>query len=141
VEVYDLGTATFDSTNQARLGDISTRGQVGSGDSVMIGGFIVQSVPSRILARALGPSLSAFGVAGALQDTTLALKDSNGTTLISNDDWQQGQPVEIQQAGLAPTDPREAALISTLAPGQYTTIVSGHNNTTGVALVEVYALQ
>ena len=141
VEVYDLGTATFDSTSQSRLGDISTRGQVGSGDSVMIGGFIVQSVPSRILARALGPSLSAFGVAGALQDTALALKDSNGTTLISNDDWQQGQPVEIQNAGLAPTDPREAALISTLAPGQYTTIVSGHNNTTGVALVEVYALQ
>jgi Putative Ig domain len=141
VEVYDLGTATFDSTNQARLGNIATRGQVGSGDNVMIGGFIVQSVASRILARALGPSLSALGVAGALQDTALALKDSNGTTLISNDDWQQGQPVEIQNAGLAPSDPREAALISTLAPGQYTTIVSGHNNTTGVALVEVYALQ
>ena len=140
VEVYDLGTATLDVTNVARLANIATRGVVGSGDSVMIGGFIIQTVNSRIVARAIGPSLSAFGVGGALQDPALELKNSNGTTLISNNDWQQGQPIEIQKAGLAPTDPRESALISTLTPGQYTTIVSGNNNTTGVALVEVYAL-
>jgi hypothetical protein len=141
VEVYDLGTATFDTTNLARLANIATRGLVGSGDSVMIGGFIVQTIPTRVVVRAIGPSLSPLGVAGALQDPTLALKDSNGATLISNNDWQQGQPIEIQNAGLAPSDPRESALISTLTPGQYTAIVSGNNNATGVALVEVYALQ
>lgn len=140
VEVYDLGTATFDSTNLSRLGNIATRGQVGSGDNVMIGGFIVQTVATKIVARAIGPSLSALGVPGALQDTLLTLKDSNGVTLISNNDWQTGQPTEITNAGLAPSDPREAALFSNLVPGQYTTIVSGNNNTTGVALVEVYAL-
>jgi hypothetical protein len=58
------------------------------------------------------------------EDQTLELKNANGTALISNNDWQQGQPVEIQNVGLAPTDPRESALISTLAMGNYTAIVS-----------------
>ena len=141
VEVYDLGTASLDASGTARLADISTRGFVDTGDNVMIGGFQIRRQTTRVVVRAIGPSLSAFGISGALQDPTLALKDANGATLISNDDWQQGQPAEIQQAGLAPTDTRESALIATLAPGDYTAIVSGKNNTTGVALVEVYALQ
>ena len=140
VEVYDLGTALLGNSGTAKLGDISTRGFVDTGDNVMIGGFIIQRVATRVVVRAIGPSLSAFGISGALQDPTLALKDANGATLISNDDWQQGQPAEIQQAGLAPTDTRESALVATLATGDYTAIVSGRNNTTGVALVEVYAL-
>ena len=141
VEVYDLGTASLDTSGIAKLANIATRGFVSTGDNVMIGGFIIGGVPTRVVVRAIGPSLTGFGISGALQDPTLALKDSNGTTLISNNDWQQGQPVEIQQAGLAPTDPHESALLATLPLGQYTAIVSGNNNTTGVALVEVYALQ
>ena len=145
VEVYDLGTASLDTSGNARLANIATRGFVDTGDNVMIGGFIIQRVATRVVVRAIGPSLSAFGITGALQDPTLELKDANGATLISNDDWQQGRPPEeiqeIQQVGLAPTDTRESALVTTLPPGQYTAIVSGKDNTTGVALVEVYALQ
>ena len=148
VDVYDLGTGILlGNAGSAQLGDISTRGFVDTGDNVMIGGFIIQSVATRVVVRAIGPSLSAFGIAGPLQDPTLELKNANGVTLISNDDWQQGRPPEeiqeIQKLGLAPSDPRESALITTpaLAPGQYTAIVSGKGATTGVALVEVYALQ
>ena len=96
--------------------------------------------------NAIGPSLSAFGISGALPDPTLELKDANGTTLISNDNWQEGRPPEeiqeIRDRGLAPSDPRESALITTLPyPHDYTAIVRGKDNTTGVAVVEVYALQ
>jgi hypothetical protein len=147
VEVYDLGTASLNASGNDRLANISTRGFVDIGDNVMIGGFQIRVQATRVVVRAIGPSLSAFGVPGALQDPTLELKDSNGMTLISNDDWQVGRPPaeiqEIQQLGLAPSDPRESALITTpaLAPGDYTAIVRGKNSTTGVALVEVYALQ
>jgi hypothetical protein len=140
-EVYDLGTARLADTSNSRLANIATRGTVLGGDSVMIGGFIIRRVDTRVLIRAIGPSLSNFGISGALPDPTVALKNANGVTLIGNDDWQQGQPVEIQQTGLAPTDPRESALITTLPEGPYTAIVSGKGGATGVALVEVYALQ
>ena len=141
VEAYDLGTASLDNSSNSKLANIATRGPVLGGDNVMIGGFIVSRQDSKVVVRATGPSLSAFGIAGTLQDPTLALKDANGLTLIENDDWQQGQPADIEQVGLAPTDPRESALIATLAPGQYTAIVSGKDDTTGVALVEVYGVQ
>ena len=140
-EVYDLGTARLSDTSDSRLANIATRGTVGSGDNVMIGGFIIRRVVTRVVVRAIGPSLTAFGITGALLDPTLALKNANGVTLIANDDWQQGQPAEIQKAGLAPTDTRESALITTLPPGQYTAIVSGKGGATGVAVVEGYALQ
>jgi hypothetical protein len=142
VEVYDLGTAILGNSGNAKLANISTRGFVDTGNNVMIGGFINQRVATRVVVRAIGPSLSAVGITGALQDPTLTLKDANGATLIYNDNWQDdpAQAAEIQQAGLAPTDPRESALVATLPPGGYTAIVSGKNNTTGVALVEVYAL-
>jgi hypothetical protein len=142
VEVYDLGTARLTDTSNSRLANISTRGTVLGGDSVMIGGFIIRRADTRVVIRAIGPSLSAFGVSGALQDPTLELKDENGATLIGNDDWESDptQAVEIQQRLLAPTNPRESALVKTLQPGRYTAIVTGKGGATGVALVEGYAL-
>jgi pectin methylesterase-like acyl-CoA thioesterase len=138
VEVYD-GDPAADS----QLANISTRGFVGTNDNVMIGGFIIGGngqANGRVVIRAIGPSLSAFGITGALQDPLLELKNANGSTLISNDDWQQSQENDINQTGLAPTDIRESALVTTLPDGNYTAIVRGKNNTTGVAVVEVYCI-
>lgn len=139
VEVYDLNLGS-----NSKLGNISTRGFVGTGSDVMIGGLIIGPAGAsnvRVVVRAIGPSLSAVGVTGALQDPTVELKNANGTTLSSNNDWQQGQPAELQQLGLAPTDTRESALVATLTSGNYTAIVRGNGNSTGVALVEVYHVQ
>jgi hypothetical protein len=139
VEAYDLN-----QTANSKLANIATRGFVEAGDNVMIGGLILGPAAgptARLVVRAIGPSLLAFGIAGALLDPTVELKDVNGTTLSSNDDWQQGQPAELQQLGLAPGDSRESALVTTLAPGAYTAIVRGAGNTAGVALVEVYHVQ
>ncbi len=136
VEVYDL-----DQAAKSKLANIATRGFVDTNDNVMIGGFIIGGnggAKSRVVVRAIGPSLSGFGISGALQDPTLELKDANGSTLISNDDWEQTQEAEITQTGLAPTDIRESALVISLSDGNYTAIVRGKNNTTGVAVVEVY---
>lgn len=136
IEVYD-GDPAADS----QLANISTRGFVGTDDNVMIGGFIIGGNGNgngRVVIRALGPSLSAFGITGALQDPLLELKDANGSTLISNDNWQDSQENDINQTGLAPTDIRESALVTTLSSGNYTAIVRGKDNTTGLAAVEVY---
>jgi len=141
VEVYDLGTASLDISSESKLANISTRGKVQTGDDVLIGGFIVAgSTPSNILVRAIGPELTAQGVTGALQDTTLELHDGNGTLLMSNDDWESTQKQEIIDTTVPPTDPRESAIVAPLNPGDYTAIVRGKNNTTGVALVEAYVL-
>jgi hypothetical protein len=140
VEVYDLGTASLDSTSKAQLAQISSRGNVLAGDNVMIGGFFVSGVTTKILLRAIGPSLTGFGVANALQDTTLELHDGSGTTIGSNDDWRSTQEQAIKDTTIPPTDNRESAIVQNLVPGAYTAIVRGKNNTTGVALVEVYAL-
>ena len=139
VEAYDLNQAA-----NSKLANIATRGFVETGDNVMIGGLIIGpagGANARVVVRAIGPSLTAFGITGALQDPSVELKDVNGSTLSSNDDWMLGQPTEIQQLGLAPTDTHESALVTTLAPGAYTAIVRGVGNTTGVALVEVYHVQ
>jgi hypothetical protein len=136
VEVYE-GDPAADS----QLANISTRGFVGTNDNVMIGGFIIGGngrANGRVVIRGLGPSLSAFGIADVLQDPLLELKNANGSTLITNDDWQQSQENEINQTGLAPTDARESALVSTLPDGNYTAILHGAGNGTGVAVVEVY---
>jgi Putative Ig domain len=141
VEVYDLGTASFDVSSAAQLVNISTRGLVQTGDNVMIGGFIVSgSDPVIVLVRAIGPELTDKGVAGALQDTTLELYDGNAVLLASNDDWESDQKQEIIDTTVPPTDPRESAIVRTLTMGAYTAIVQGKNSTTGVALVEVYVL-
>lgn len=141
VEVYDLGTASVDTSGDARLAEISTRGFVGNGDSVMIGGFIVSSHATRIIVRAVGPSLSLSGIQGALQDTTLELHDGSGSLILSNDDWRSGQEREIIATTVPPTDDRESAIVATLNPGNYTAIVRGKGGATGVALVEAYSLQ
>jgi len=145
VEVYDLSPAP-----NSILGNISTRSFVQTGDNVMIGGVIVQGTQSRrVILRAIGPELTQYGVPDILADPTLELHDSTGALIASNDNWQHtiiggiitaDQVRDIQNSGHAPTDPRESAIIATLQPGNYTAIVRGANNTTGVALVEVYDL-
>jgi len=139
VEVYDL-----DQNAKSKLANIATRGFVDTNDNVMIGGFIVGGnggADMRVVVRAIGPSLSAFGLAGALQDPVLELKSANGVTLLANDDWKETQETEITQIGLAPTDNRESALVTALPAGNYTAIVRGKANTTGIAVVEVYNVQ
>jgi hypothetical protein len=141
VEVYDLGTAAIDPSGNARLAQISTRGTVLTGDNVMIGGFIIQGQGTRVLVRAIGPSLTQFGIANALADPTMELRDGTGSLIFSNDNWRSTQEQDIIATGVPPTDNLESAIVATLVPGNYTAIVRGTNSTTGVALVEVYALQ
>jgi len=142
VEVYDLGTVLVADASNSRLANISTRGTVLGGDSVMIGGVIIGGADTRVVVRAIGPSLTAFGINGALQDPTVELRNADAMILIQNDDWEDNpaQAAEIQQRMLAPRNPRESALVATLKPGQYTAIVSGKGGATGVAVVEGYAL-
>ena len=136
VEVYDLEGAAPET-----LANISTRGQVQTGDNVMIGGFIIGgNQPAKILVRAIGPSLTALGIAGALQDPVLELHDKNGT-MIANDDWRSTQEAEIIATTVPPTHIKEAAILATLVPDPYTAIVRGANNTIGIALVEAYNIQ
>jgi murein DD-endopeptidase MepM/ murein hydrolase activator NlpD len=136
-EIYDV-----DRTTDSKLGNVSTRGFVGTGDNAMIGGTIIQgSTSAKVLFRAIGPSLTTFGVPNALQDPTLELHDGNGTLIRTNDDWRSTQETEIIATTIPPTDDRESAILATLAPGAYTAVVAGKDNLTGVALVEVYQLQ
>ena len=125
--------------------NISTRVNVQTGDNALIGGFITTgSVGKKVVVRAIGPSLSNFGIATALQDPTLELRGANGSLIASNDNWKtndqthQSQQAAIQATGLAPSDDRESALMAELGPSSYTAIVRGKNDTTGVGLVEVY---
>jgi hypothetical protein len=97
----------------------------------------------RAVIRAIGPSLSAFGITNALPDTTLQLRDVNGTIVRENDDWQSdpAQKQELEATGLQPGDSREAAMVETLSPGQYTAQVRGKPETTGIGVVEIYFLE
>ena len=133
-EVYDLGNSG------SRLGNISTRGQVGTGNNILIGGLIVGgSAPKPVVVRALGPTLTQSGVTGVLADPLLQLRDANGNLVEANNDWQQSsEAVKITADGLAPLSARESAMAPTLSPGNYTALVSGVGGTTGTALVEVY---
>jgi hypothetical protein len=137
VEVYDNGQAL-----DSQLANISTRGFVVNGNNAIIGGFILggNQGDRRVVIRAIGPSLAASGITDSLQDPVLELKNENGTTLMSNDDWPQNQPVEITASGLAPTDTRESAIVATLPSGRYFAIVQGKTGATGIALVEIYRL-
>ena len=134
VEVYDT------STGSTQLGNISTRGFVQTGDNVMIAGLVVQSKSKPVVVRALGPTLTGFGVSSALPDPTLSLYDGNGALLVFNDDWKDDQESVISGTGVAPPNDLEAAIAGTLAPGSYTAVVRGYENATGYALVEVYGL-
>jgi hypothetical protein len=135
VEAYDL-----DRTVDSKLANISTRGLVQTGDNVLIGGTIVLGQPSqRVIVRAIGPSLN---VPGKLANPTLELRDGNGALLRSNDNWRSDQEAEIIATGIPPANDLESAIVATLPANgaSYTAIVRGVNDTTGVAVVEVYAL-
>ena len=128
------------AVGSTELSNISTRGFVQTGDDVMIAGVIVQFHNKQVIVRALGPTLTNFGVRNALADPTLELHDGNGALLASNDDWKDTQQNAIAATGLAPPNDLESAIVGTLTPGNYTAIVRGYNNATGNALVEVYGL-
>ena len=119
--------------------NLSTRGLVGTGDNVLIGGFIVSGTePKTMVLRALGPSLSSFGLSGLLADPVLRVYDSSGNVVASNDNWQSDSNASLVEAnGLAPGNPSEAAIARGLAPGSYTVIVTGKDATSGVGLVEL----
>ncbi len=139
VELYDL-----DQTANSQLANISTRGNVDTGDNVLIGGIIIGSGgSSNVIVRALGPSVTGVGV--TLADPTLELRDSSGALIQSNDNWKVSDTGGSQQAAIEattipPANDAESALVQTLAPGNYTAIVRGKGSATGVALVEVYNL-
>ena len=137
VEAYDI-----QKNVSSLLANISTRGFVETGDNVMIGGFISgnNSASSRILIRAIGPSLKGK-VPNAMDDPVLELHDHNGATLATNDNWKDDQRTEIEQTGIPPTNDLESAIVRTLAPDNYTAIVRGKNDTIGIALVEIYNIK
>ena len=120
--------------------NLSTRGLVGIGDNVLIGGFIVTGTePKPIVLRALGPSISGFGLSDVLRDPVLSVYDSSGNLVGTNDNWQSDVNHFVVEAnGLAPANPLEAAQVRTLAPGAYTVVVTGKDPTPGIGLVEVY---
>jgi hypothetical protein len=139
VEVYDLSQAI-----PAKLANISTRAFVSTGDNVVIAGFQLGGGSSSqgIVTRGIGPSLTAAGVLNALADPTLELRDGNGAVLASNNNWQDdlAQAAQLTALGLAPSNPSESAIVSTLPGGVYTALLSGVNSGVGVGLVEVYDL-
>lgn len=136
VEAYTIGQAAGEAAN------ISTRGLVQSGDNVMIAGTIIENLgaSTRIVARALGPSLSAAGISNPLADPTLELRDFSGTLVASNNDWRDGEADDLTVVGLAPANDKEAALFARVGSGPYTAIVRGQDGSSGVALVELYNL-
>lgn len=155
IEVYDLGTVTA-AENEERittpdapeaaieLGNLSVRADVQINDNILIDGIIMRGgTPRRVVFRALGPSLQSNSqpVPGALQNPTMEVRDQNGGLLRANDDWKTAPNAsEIQSTGLAPSDDRESAVLLTLPAGNYTSVVRGVSNTTGIALSETYKL-
>ena len=137
VEVYDLSGATA-----TQLANISTRGFIGGGDHVMIAGFILAggSEGSKVIVRAIGPSLTASGINGVLADPTLELHDGNGVSIAFNDNWKDAQQEEIEATGIPPADDRESAIVASLPAGPYTAVLTGRNGDTGIGLIEVYNL-
>lgn len=141
VDSYTIDTLTQTApSNTKRLINVSTRARVQLGDDRVIAGFVVTGAdPKRVLVRALGPTLTAFGVAGALANPEIEIY-AGSTLLARNDDWQDTQAAEIGATQFAPANATESAAILTLPAGSYTVVVSGKNSTIGVTLVEVYEL-
>jgi hypothetical protein len=136
VEVYDL-----DSSVDSKMVNISTRGLVQTGNNVLIAGTILLGdLPQKIIIRAIGPSLN---VPGKLADPFLELRDENGNLLRSNDNWRSDQEAEIIATNVPPTSDSESAVVETLpAKGKaYTAIVRGNGASTGIGVVEIYALK
>jgi hypothetical protein len=137
VELYDISPLS-----NSKLGNISTRGSVGTQDNILITGFIIGDVDSAtVIVRAIGPSLAAYGVSGVLSDPTVTIYDSSGSAIASNDNWLDSTTATlVQKNGLAPANPSESALVLHLPAGAYTAIVRGVNDGTGIGLAEVYTL-
>ncbi|MEY2586095.1 MAG: hypothetical protein QOD80_2121 [Verrucomicrobiota bacterium] len=141
VDAFDMSPAS-----SAKLVNIATRGLVKPGNGLMTAGFITQNGPVKIVVLGTGPSLTPFGIPNALPDTTLQLRDQNGTVVIENDDWKvrssdgSSQQGEIEATGLAPSNNLEAALVITIQPGQYTAQLRGKPESTGTGVVQVYFL-
>lgn len=132
VEVFEVDT-------QARLQNISTRGFVGTGDNVMIGGFIIAGdTPKTVVIRGRGPSLADAGVSGALMDPTLTLTQLDGTLVDSNNNHSDHATAGSLPAHFVPTNTNESVIMTTLDPGAYTAILAGTVNTTGIGIVEVF---
>jgi hypothetical protein len=139
VEVYDV-----DRASASRLANISGRASVQTGNNLLFAGFVVGNNigAAKVVVRGIGPSLSQAGVTTPLRDPTLELRDSNAALIIANDNWQENatQSAQISATGLAPSDPLESAIATSLLPGSYTAIVAGKNGGTGIGVVEVYNL-
>lgn len=136
VDVYELDASTSIFQN------LSTRGFVGTGDNVLIGGLIIGNGEQPVIVvRAIGPTLSSFGITQPLQDPTLEVRDGNGGLIAFENDWQENTPTAVKATLLQPQDTREAAVVLSLPTGNYTAIVRGKNGATGVALVEAYRLR
>ena len=138
VEAYDLQEIA-----SATLANISTRGAVNPESDVIIGGFIVFGTDgnTRVLIRAIGPSLAGSGIANPMPDPTLELRDENGTLITENDNWRDGPQTEIEETSLAPSNDLESVIVTTLPSGPYTAIVRERNGQSGIGLFEVYNLQ
>ena len=134
VQIYDV-----DPFGNAKLANISSRGPVQTGDSVLIAGMIVVGQSSQnVVLRAIGPSLT---IAGKLADPSLELRDGNGAMVEANDDWTLSNNKQaIINTGLAPSNDLESAIIRALPPGNYTAIVKGSGGSTGIAVVEAYGI-
>jgi hypothetical protein len=134
-ELYDL------DPSRSQIVNLSTRGDTLDRDQVLVGGFIIGgAAPEQVLVRALGPSLTDFGISEALPDPVLELHAGDGSLLAENDNWRSDQEQEIINTSLAPSNALESAILTTLPPGNYTAIVRGANASSGVALVEIYSL-
>ncbi len=137
VEIYDLESGTG-----TKLANISTRSLVQTDNNRLIGGFILggNSGAAKVIVRAIGPSLTQAGVGNALANPTLEVRDSNAALVRANDNWQDdpAQAAQISASGLAPTNPLESAISTSLFPGAYTAIVGGNDGGTGIGLVEIY---
>jgi hypothetical protein len=138
VEVYDI------TPSNGKLGNISTRAFVDTGDHIVIAGMVLGngSQLDRVILRGIGPSLAPafFPASAVLANPTLELRDENGTLILANDDWQDNaiQAAEIIAAGLAPSNTLESAIAASLPPGFYTALLSGLNGGTGIGVVEIY---
>jgi hypothetical protein len=141
VDAFDLSAASA-----AKLVNFATRGLIQPADKLMIAGFIIQNGPIKTVIRAIGPSLTAFGINNALPDTTLQLRDVNGNLILENDNWKvrssdgSSQQAEMEATQLQPTNDLEAAFVTTIQPGQYTAQVRGKPESTGIGVVQVYFL-
>lgn len=136
-ELYQL-----DSSLNSRAVNLSTRGRVGSGEDVMIAGFILTGNESATIGiRALGPSLAEAGISDPLSDPELELYNGNGSLMFGNDNWRSDQETQIIQAGIAPPSEREAAIIATLPGGNYSAVARGVNGSQGVGIIEIFDLR